>query len=248
MNCIRIRIFVLSGFVPSVNFSTELLSTFQKLLTKLVLRKRHHACTSLLYINTAPGSSPFSLSLPHPIVHILNKTTACLTISGYRYGSSHTSGVLSPRWRIPQSEPLQTPGPPVRRRWWWGRPHPSWSFASISVLEVLSSLASCLGDISSRLLFASSGGYENGNKPTQCTVFNIIPIKITIKSIQLTSYMPSQYGGCGKMLLCQRQHTVTDEHLATAEWGSTDEKPDNFKRNTVGVPLCVWPWHPELNP
>jgi hypothetical protein len=81
----------------------------------------------------------------------------------------------------------------------------------------LSSLASSLGDVSSRLLFASSGGYENGNKTRQCTVFNIIPIKIAIKSLKLTSYMPSQYGWCGKVLLCQRQHRVTDEHLATAE-------------------------------
>jgi len=181
INCIRIRIFALSGFVPSVKFLTELLSTFQKLLTVLVLRKRHDACTSLLHTKTVLGSFPFSLSLPLPIVRILNKTTACLTISGHRYGSSHTSCVLSPRWHIPQSEPLQTPGPPVRRRWWWGRPHPSWSFASLSVLEVSSLLASCLGDISSRLLFASSGGYENGNKTTPCTVFNIIPTKITIK-------------------------------------------------------------------
>ena len=33
MNCIRIRIFVLSCFVPTTNFLTELLSTFQKLST-----------------------------------------------------------------------------------------------------------------------------------------------------------------------------------------------------------------------
>lgn len=133
----------------------------------------------------------------------------------------HTSGVLNPRSSIPQPKPLQTPGSPVRRRWWWGRPHPGWSFASLSVLEVLSSLASSLGDVSSRLLFASSGGYKNGNKTTQRTVFNIIPIKTTIKS--LSSYMTSQYGGCGKVLLGQRQHTVTDEHLQTAEWGWVEE-------------------------
>jgi len=40
---------------------------------------------------------------------------------------------------------------------------------------------------------------------------------LTIKYLKLTSYMPSQYGGCGKVLLLQRQHTVTDDHLATAE-------------------------------
>jgi hypothetical protein len=34
MYCIRIWIFVLSGFVPSANFLTELLSTFQKLSTR----------------------------------------------------------------------------------------------------------------------------------------------------------------------------------------------------------------------
>jgi len=88
INCIRIRIFALSGFVPSVNFLTELLSTFQKLLTVLVLRKRHDACTSLLHTKTDLGSFPFSLSLPHLIVHILNKSSGCLTISGYRNCSS----------------------------------------------------------------------------------------------------------------------------------------------------------------
>lgn len=89
MNCVRIRIFVLSGFVPSANFLTELLSTFQKLSTHGI--SSAHAARRIYFaidIKTALGSFPFSLSLPHPIVHILNKTSACFTISGYRNVSS----------------------------------------------------------------------------------------------------------------------------------------------------------------
>jgi hypothetical protein len=64
------------------------------------------------------------------------------------------------------------------------------------VLEVLSSQASSLGDVSSRLLFASSGGYGNGNKTPQCTVINITLIKITIKSVNLANYMPNKNKAC----------------------------------------------------
>jgi len=45
--------------------------------------------------------------------------------------------------------------------------------------------------------------------------------------------MPSQYGRCGKVLLLQRQHTVTDDHLATVEGRLSEEKPGNLDRNAV---------------
>jgi hypothetical protein len=51
---------------------------------------------------------------------------------------------------------------------------------------------SCLGDVSSRLSFASSGGYENEMKHHNPQVLKVIPIKLTINSLKLRDQLHTE--------------------------------------------------------